>query len=54
MMPSAYEEGWDASYESMKKDEGKPENPYPITDPDHDKWENGYWDAQFYESGEYW
>jgi len=32
---------------------GPEENPYPISDPDHYKWESGYQDADFQESGEY-
>lgn len=45
---NAYDEGNKAFYdEKALKD-----NPYPVTDPNHDKWINGYRDAYFYESGE--
>ena len=45
---NAYEEGYQAFYNGKEHDD----NPYPPNDPDCEKWENGYWDADMYESGE--
>jgi hypothetical protein len=45
----SYDEGQQAFYDGKDIDD----NPYPITDPDHYKWESGYSDADIYESGDY-
>ena len=45
---TAYEEGGKAFYDGKDFDD----NPYPITDPDNEKWDSGYQDADVYESGE--
>jgi hypothetical protein len=52
---NAYDEGWAAFYKELEDDKEplSTQNPYPETDPDHGKWENGYYDADTYESGEY-
>jgi len=47
----AYDEGQQAFYNDSEGD-GYTENPYPVTDPDHDKWSDGYLDADTYESGD--
>ncbi len=44
----AYGEGQQAFYAEKEITD----NPYPATDPDHDKWESGYRDADTYESGD--
>ncbi len=46
----AYDEGQQAFYN--EKEFYTTVNPYPITDPDHDKWQSGYMDADTYESGD--
>jgi len=48
MSSEAYEEGAQAFYDGKETESC----PYHVLDPDYDKWQSGYLDADIYESGE--